>query len=124
MDDELTQQEILKRVAAGTLTPEDAAPLLEQIATPTAPEGDQQPPMGDDDTTSEHDGATDQLADGALFGRALSPDAPMPVETSRVLVRATSRRVRVVGDPTVATVAVDGEHTARREDGTLIISGE
>lgn len=126
MDDDLSQQEILKRVAAGTLSPEDAAPLLEQVAAPTVTTaGDAQPPSsGPDATSGMNGGADDRLAQEALIGKALSPDAPMPVETSRVLVRATSRRVRVVGDPTVATVAVDGEHTARREDGTLIISGD
>jgi hypothetical protein len=49
---------------------------------------------------------------------------PAPPEIHRVLVRATSRRVRVVGDPSVATVAIDGPHTVRRDGSTLVVAGE
>lgn len=111
-DDELTAQQILERVAAGTLDPAEAATLLDEISPPRP----------------QRKGTADELvdiqADDALVGRTLSPDAPVAAETTRLFVRATSRRVRIIGDPTVATVAVDGEHTARREGGTLVISGE
>lgn len=118
MDDELTAQEILERVAAGALDPADAAVLLDRMAPPEDRTDDAVPAPGREREVD------DVSVDEALIGRTISPDAPMPLETTRLLVRATSRRVRIVGDPTVATVAVEGEHTARRENGTLVISGE
>ena len=45
-------------------------------------------------------------------------------DIERILVRATSRRVRIVGDPSVATVAIEGQHQVRRDGSTLVVTGE
>ncbi len=53
------------------------------------------------------------------------PSAPTGVKgTDRVSIRAVGRRVRVVGDPAVATASVDGEHVLRRQGGVLEISSD
>lgn len=53
------------------------------------------------------------------------PAGPTGVRgTSRVSVRAVGRRVRIVGDSSVATVAVDGEHVLRRQGDLLEVTSE
>ena len=105
---EPSTRQILEDVAAGRLDPAEAARLLEAVAEDTADE-----PAG---------AASAAAAAGDPSGRAATPPAVPDIE--RVLVRATSRRVRVVGDPSVATYAVDGPHHVRREGSTLIVAGE
>lgn len=93
----MNAREILERVAAGELDPTEAARLLDQ---------------------AEGTGAEPQVS-APSAGSALT--AP---QITRVQVRGTSRRVRIVGDPSVATVAVDGQHTVRRDGSTLYVTGE
>jgi hypothetical protein len=87
-------REILEAVAAGRLDPAEAARLLDE---------QQRPASSGDDT---------------------GPSAPAVPEVARLLVRATSRKVRLVGDPAVSTVDVDGAHHLRRDGATLVLTGE
>lgn len=112
MADPLNAREILEQVAAGSLDPAEAARLLDEIH---------------DDTAAAAWGSAPSGADAAEAGtetpvRPAQP--PMVPDIMRVLVRATSRRVRIIGDPSVATVAVDGQHTVRRDGSTLVVTGE
>src|SRR5699024_6234144 len=109
MAEELSAEEILQRVAAGSLDPADAAAMLDEIA-PRQPSEDVD---GTDVATTRGDHVYDAGTGDALVGRTLGAEDSTPPSTQRLLVRATSRRVRIIGDPTVATVAVEGEHTAR-----------
>lgn len=53
------------------------------------------------------------------------PSAPTGVKgTMRVTIRAVGRRVTVVGDPSVATASVTGEHVLRRQGDVLEISAD
>lgn len=104
---EPSTRQILEDVAAGRLDPAEAAGLLDAVA------GDVAGPPSPADSAA---------ADDAAAERPAPPPAVPDIE--RVLVRATSRRVRVVGDPSVATYAVDGPHHVRREGSTLVIAGE
>ena len=104
---ERSTRQILEDVAAGRLDPAEAAGLLDAAA------GDVAGPPSPADSAA---------ADDAAPERPAPPPAVPDIE--RVLVRATSRRVRVVGDPSVATYAVDGPHHVRREGSTLVIAGE
>lgn len=101
MADPLNAREILEQVAAGSLDPAEAARLLDEIHA------------GDD-----------AAADAATETPSQPAQPPMVPEIMRVLVRATSRRVRIVGDPSVATVAIDGPHAVRRDGSTLVVTGE
>jgi hypothetical protein len=94
-------REILEKVASGELDPAEAAKMLDEIQ------------RSDSDEVSV--AATEPLEGATL---------PSMTEIKRVLVRATSRRVRIVGDPTVATAALEGPHTVRRDGSTLLITGE
>lgn len=89
-----TQREILEEVAAGRLDPSEAAALL-----------------GERDAQAD-----DETPVGA------GPPSPRAVD--RIDVRASHRRVRLVGDPSVATYAVEGPHHIRRDGDTLQITGE
>ncbi|MGH8825083.1 MAG: hypothetical protein ACRDVN_11465 [Jiangellaceae bacterium] len=105
---ERSTREILEDVAAGRLDPAEASRQLDAATGDTADH--QAPPT-----------SAAAAADEAPSRPAATPAVP---DIERVLVRATSRRVRVVGDPSVATYAVDGPHHVRREGGTLIVAGE
>jgi hypothetical protein len=95
-------QQILEDVAAGRIDPAEASRLIDE-ATPQAPQ------------------STAQTAGPTMGGKPAPPAIP---DIERVLVRATSRRVRIVGDPSVATVAIDGQHQIRRDGSTLVVTGE
>lgn len=107
---ERTAREILEEVAAGRLDPADAAKLLDEAsdASPEAP------------AHASTEAGTAELIEGT----PIPAQPPMVAEITRVLVRATSRRVRILADPSVATVAIDGPHTVRREGSTLVVAGE
>jgi hypothetical protein len=51
-------------------------------------------------------------------------DVPVPAGVQRVVVRAIGRRVRLVGEPAVTGVAVDGPHAIKREGDTLSINSD
>ncbi len=95
-----TRRQILEDVAAGRLDPGEAAALLDE-AEPAEANGDQS-----SGTTTER------------------PAAPSVPAIDRIEVRATSRRVRLIGDPSVREFAVDGPHQVRREGSTLHITGD
>lgn len=98
----LSAREILEQVAAGQLDPAEAARLLDEV-----------------------EGSKESAADDAKAAKATpSAGALATPDITRVQVRGTSRRVRIIADPTVATVAVDGQHTLRRDGATLHVTGE
>ena len=55
---------------------------------------------------------------------AATADVPALAEPTRVVIRAVGHRVRVRGEPSVATVSVDGPHVVRRDGGTLTVASE
>lgn len=56
---------------------------------------------------------------------APSPERPVGAGGVELLVlRVTGRRVRLLGDHSVATVVVDGEHTTRRSGSTLELTAQ
>lgn len=55
------------------------------------------------------------------------PSGPKPVNTSgveRISVRAVGRRVRIIGETAVATLAADGPHVLRRNGAVLEVSSD
>ena len=51
-------------------------------------------------------------------------NVPVPAGVQKVTVRAIGRRVRLIGEPAVNGVAVDGPHVIKRDGDTLAISSE
>ncbi len=52
------------------------------------------------------------------------PSPRLPGDTRKVVVRSVGRRVRIVADPTVATIKVKGPHKLRRSQTTLEVLTE
>ncbi|GAB3422701.1 DUF4097 family beta strand repeat-containing protein [Flindersiella endophytica] len=89
-------KEVLAAVAAGKITPDEAAELLDKLKG------------------SEQAGAGETKAEVPVTA----------AKPKRVRIRAVGRRVKIVGEPFVKTIAVDGPHVVRQEGDTLLISSE
>jgi hypothetical protein len=66
----------------------------------------------------------DEPADEAEEVEEEHSNVPMPAGVQRVTVRAIGRRVRLIGEPAINGVAVDGPHVIKRDGDTLAISSE
>jgi hypothetical protein len=108
-------EEILRRVAAGELTPQEALPLLDAAGA------------GRNGETTARDGSgTDVPAWGTAPGPHITgpgePEPPTgPVRVVRI--NASYRPIQIVADPSVAEAFVSGEHTVRREGSALVVEG-
>lgn len=120
---EATSRDILESVAAGQLPPEKAAQLLTQLKSAQLKSAE--PPTKPASAASSAVWAevTDQPVTRP-DEEAPRPSVPASAEPQRVVIRAVGHRVRVVGEPSVATVAVDGPHVVRREGSTITIASE
>ena len=100
---------ILRRVAAGELTPEEALPLVDAAqraeGSGTVPEWGT--PLGTKDAT------------GGPETETTSPGREGPVRGVRIAI--SYRSVDVVADPTVDSVSVNGPHSVRRDGDVLVI---
>jgi hypothetical protein len=92
-----------------------AEPVVEPVAEPVA----------------EQNGAQDSVVDEAPAEVEEAEEVeeehsnvPMPAGVQRVTVRAIGRRVRLIGEPAINGVAVDGPHVIKRDGDTLAISSE
>ena len=107
-------EEILRRVAAGELTPQEALPLLDaagagRVAERTVGGGSDAeiPAWGTPGPRTDHPG---------------DPELPTgPVQLIRI--NASYRPIQVVADPSVAEAFVSGEHTVRRDGAALVVEG-
>jgi hypothetical protein len=110
-------EEILRRVAAGELTPQEALPLLDAAGA------------GRPAQASAGDAATGSASAGEppAWGTPPGPDLrggePEPPTGPVRLVRinASYRPVQIVADPSVAEAFVSGEHTVHRDGGALVV---
>ncbi len=121
-----TTEEILRRVAAGELSPDDALPLLDSAGfeagstTTPAPETVTEPgPASSDDDAPPWGSTTPYPGSGA------TPSGPsVPTTVTAVRVHASYRSVDVVADPSVAQVAVSGNHTVRLENAVMVVESQ
>jgi hypothetical protein len=107
-----TTEEILRRVAAGELTPEQALPLLE-AARPEAPAS----PTPATPVTDE------SPAEPPAWGTPPGPSPAPPTGEGPRLVRiaVSYRSLTVLADPGVEGAFVSGEHTVRQDGDTLVV---
>lgn len=128
-------EDVLKRVAAGELTPEEALRLIDgegpggpSSASVTEPAGAaSRSPFG---TPQGRIPTPDDVLREPGSGRGVDDGPPVPGARTRptgsvptVRLLAAYRMVTVVGDPTVARVHVSGQHTVREEGDLLIVDG-
>jgi hypothetical protein len=104
-------EEVLRRVAAGELSPQEALPLLDAA-------GAGRPQQGSPPAEAPAWGTPPGPQTG---GHGEPETATGPVRVIRV--NASYRPIQVVADPSVAEAFVTGEHTVRREGGTLVVEG-
>lgn len=109
-------REILAEVAAGRMDPTEAGRLLEQLRH--ADEADEADETPDRDAWAR--------ASDAPSGSHPREDQREPTTstTERLRIRAVGRRVKIVGEPFVSTVAVDGPHVIRQEGNTVVVTSE
>lgn len=118
-----TTEEVLRRVAAGELSPDDALPLLDSASTATPTEDDDASDAPRPDVSEPASPPPSWGTPGESETVATGPagDGRPAATVNVVRVLASYRSVHVVADPTVAQVAVTGEHTVRIDDGALIV---
>jgi hypothetical protein len=110
--DEMSTEEILRRVAAGELTPEEAMPLLDGARVAAQP-------------------ASSAGTDGPSWGTPPGPELRdlrgEPADVSEggaprlVRLAVSYRSLRVLADPGVDGAFVSGEHTVRRDGDALVV---
>jgi hypothetical protein len=102
-------EDILRRVAAGELTPEQALPLLDAAKAPAQPAGQPASPA---------------------WGTPPGPGYPRPTggepisasdRPRLVRVAASYRSIELVADPSVDGAFVTGDHTVRRDGEALVV---
>jgi len=99
--------DVLARVAAGELTPDEALTLLEP---PERPAG----------STAEEPPAAPTNA--PTWGTPAGPATARPGRSHLVRINASYRSVDVLGDPSVAEISVSGSHAVHSDEGVLTVA--
>lgn len=126
---------ILEDLAAGRIDPGEAARRIDALkAAAAAPQAEPEPkPVepSDEELAAEPDNGRRQYSPHArdVFDVPPQTEAPRrrPSGTKgvdRIAVRAVGRRVRIVGDPAVATASAEGPHVLRRNGSVLEVTSD
>jgi hypothetical protein len=121
---------LLDDVAAGRVSPARAGELLAQYSGGSAEHGTTgaaDTASGTGDVWAEVSDPTEgSPADEPKQSRAAKAPGREPVVASarRVVIRAVGRRVKLIGEPSVTTVSVDGPHVIRRDGDTVSVTSE
>ncbi len=94
---------ILDDLAAGRIDADEANRLIEEMKTKAAEDG---PPTAEESKPS----------------RSARSSDPRPGGLTKVSITSVGRRVRVEGDPSVATLVVEGRHVLRRNGTVMEVS--
>lgn len=132
-------RDILDNVAAGLITPQEASALLAARSAPTSA-GDATTTTTETTATTGEDSASTVPVTSTVPAPVVgAPAADVPAASSRMnepavrpgassptrlRVRAVGRRVRIVGEPFLSTVAVEGPHVMRHDGDVLTIASE
>lgn len=120
----MNTEEILRQVAAGELTPEQALPLLD-AATPAAPASVTSAPASEPKAPAEPSlprETPEPEPTARPSGAPQTRSTPhSPSRSPRCGSTPPTDRLESVADPTVAQIAVTGQHTVRREGTTLVV---
>ena len=116
--------DILRDLADGRIDASEAERRIDELQAPPGPGVPPTEPVADD--------TEGPVAEGGPAGEALPPERPAHDEegpagangVDAVTVRVVGRRLRVIGDPSVATLVADGPHSLRRHGGVLEVSSD
>ncbi len=124
-------RDILDSVAAGRISPQEASALLAARSAPATPSGEtpvlETEPLATEPTVGGPFTApldVPSVASSAASSRANEPVVRPGSGPSRLRVRAVGRRVRIVGEPFLSTVAVEGPHVMRHDGDVLTVASE
>ncbi|MFF1820951.1 hypothetical protein ACFVWG_26845 [Kribbella sp. NPDC058245] len=132
-------KDILDRVAKGHLSPDEATTLISALRPTDTPVADTTPSPtawaeAVDEPTTVVDaapaapvapvGPVEEAAVEAAEEEIEHSSVPIPSGVQRVTIRAIGRRVRLIGEPAVNGVAVDGPHVIKKDGDTLAINSE
>ncbi|MFI5732117.1 hypothetical protein ACIA49_18480 [Kribbella sp. NPDC051587] len=137
-------KDILDRVAKGHLSPDEATTLISALRPTDTPVADTTPSPtawaeAVDEPTAVAPPAAPAPADPVAPAAPAAPvedaaeapeeeiehsSVPIPSGVQRVTIRAIGRRVRLIGEPAVNGVAVDGPHVIKKDGDTLAINSE
>lgn len=108
----LNFEPILNDLAAGRISADEASRRIEELKKVAAMAQEAQQQYGSDDAPSDTAGGDEGSA---------QHDEPKvrPGGLDRVRVQSTGRRVRIVGDSSISTLSVEGQHVLRRT-GTVM----
>ncbi|WP_296136751.1 hypothetical protein [uncultured Tessaracoccus sp.] len=106
----LNFEPILEDLAKGAITAEEASRRIEELKQVAALAAEAEQSLGGEPPSGEREASDEQ-----------GSDAPRvrPGGLERVRIQATGRRVRIEGDPGIATLSVEGQHVLRRS-GTVM----
>ena len=110
--------------SAATDAPAGAGSASSEV--PSAPQGPAGPGSAGD-AVGQGSGVQDSVVDDAPAEEDVEAEhsnVPVPAGVQRVTIRAIGRRVRLIGEPAINGVAVDGPHVIKRDGDTLAISSE
>ncbi|MCB0912580.1 MAG: hypothetical protein KDB60_13275 [Propionibacteriaceae bacterium] len=123
---------ILEDLAAGRIDASEAARRIDALKADAPPEPKPAEPtneeLGEDPGRRQYSPYAREV-----FGQP-DPDEPAPASgrrrptgskgVDRISVRAVGRRVRIVGDPAVATASAEGPHVLRRNGSVLEVASD
>jgi hypothetical protein len=107
---------ILRRVAAGELTPEEALPLIDAAQAASAPPG-----AGASGAGAPGWGTPAGGPATAAGPESESTAAGREGPARDVRISVSYRSVDIIADPAIDQIAVSGGHTVRREGDTLVV---
>ncbi|MFC5267122.1 hypothetical protein ACFPJ1_33815 [Kribbella qitaiheensis] len=113
--------------SASISAPADAsAAAARSASSDVPPQGSAGAPSAGD-VAGQGSGVQDSVVDDAPAEEDVEAEhsnVPVPAGVQRVTIRAIGRRVRLIGEPAINGVAVDGPHVIKRDGDTLAISSE
>jgi hypothetical protein len=115
-------ESVLKRVASGELTPEEALELLDQQSGKA-----DEPIQPSQNNAAEPAPVTGATSSEPIFGTPGTPMTPrtaipLPAGLQRLKVNSSYRSLEIVGDPEVAQALVTGEHSVQLQDGVMVVT--
>ncbi|WP_020385519.1 hypothetical protein [Kribbella catacumbae] len=110
----------------------DSPDAASTAATPASPSAPSAPKHAAEPSASGEGSVVDDAAvvaapspaEPVVAEETLHSDLVVPSGVRRVTIRAIGRRVRLIGEPAVTGVAVDGPHVIKRDGDTLAINSE
>lgn len=128
---------ILESLAAGKIDASEAARRIDElksapVAKPVEPTNDELADEVEDADDAEHGRRQFPPYAREVFGEPGPDSAPSSARrrptgskgVDRVSVHAVGRRVRILGDPTVATASAEGPHVLRRNGSVLEVTSD